>query len=358
MYHKDTEFQNILGKVSTNSRIFKTETGRNESALQIRSLKMSAHPKDWQVIINPTAGQGRGGQRWARVSRKLGGSWQVKHTQYGGHLGQLAHEALDRGCRHLIGVGGDGTHHELINGILTHPSALDTTYALLPAGTGNDWARMWGISSRPDQWAAMFAQQQTAWQDVGLVTCDFQGKIVRRAFVNMAGLGYGANVVRHMKQAGKQGGGHLRYLVAGIQSLHTWKPQPVRMVIDGTPISMAVFLLQFGISAFAGGGMQFAPHAHPADGLLACTLIGEVSTGRIVRNLHRLYLGTIGAMKGVELNSVQEIRIAHLDEHEPLWLECDGELIGHTPVTLSVAPRALRVLCPEKSARKWNPDES
>ena len=62
--------------------------------------------------------------------------------------------------------------------------------------------------------------------------------------------------------------------------------------------------------AFAGGGMQFAPHAHPADGLLACTLIGEVSTGRIVQNLHRLYLGTIGSMKGVELKSMQEIRPA------------------------------------------------
>ena len=100
----------------------------------------------WYIIANPMAGNGWVGKHWPVVEailQELGYSYTVKFTEHRDHAIRLVEDAVLKGHRHILGVGGDGTNHEIANGILlqTRVPSADITYALLPVGTGNDWAR-------------------------------------------------------------------------------------------------------------------------------------------------------------------------------------------------------------------------
>ena len=108
----------------------------------------------WHIIANPAAGNGAVGRRWPDIEallQEMGFSYTVRFTEHRGHAVRLVDDAVLKGCRHILGLGGDGTNHEIANGILCQPHVppADITYALLPIGTGNDWARTYNIPHDP-----------------------------------------------------------------------------------------------------------------------------------------------------------------------------------------------------------------
>ena len=128
----------------------------------------------WHIIANPVSGGGAVERRWPETERllqELGFSYSVHFTQRRGHAIQLVEEAILKGRRHILGIGGDGTNHEIANGILRQPHVppTDITYALLPIGTGNDWARTYGISHQPRERLNRLMSGETVLQDAGKV---------------------------------------------------------------------------------------------------------------------------------------------------------------------------------------------
>ena len=159
----------------------------------------------WYIIANPAAGNGKVGRIWHDIEQllqALGFSYTVKFTDHRGHAMRLVDDAILNGHRHILGLGGDGTNHELVNGILAQnrtPSA-DIHYALLPVGTGNDWARNYRIPNDPRQRLLRLLEGKTVLQDVGKVAYRRDGLQTERFFVNVAGMAYDAFIVKQLER--------------------------------------------------------------------------------------------------------------------------------------------------------------
>ena len=149
----------------------------------------------WHIIANPAARGGAMQKDWPTIEQtlqKLGFSYNVQFTQRRGHAAELVENAILKGGRYILGIGGDGTNHELVNGIFSQQFAppSELTYALLPYGTGNDWARQYGISHNIEERLKRLRTPETVWQDIGLARYAHNGEKATRYFVNVAGMAY------------------------------------------------------------------------------------------------------------------------------------------------------------------------
>ena len=147
----------------------------------------------WRVIVNPASGRPDGGAGWRAIDaalRDAGIAFDVVHTERPGHGSELARAALVEGCRRIAVAGGDGSVNEAVQGIMGAGLAdtREVTLAVIPTGTGNDWARTLGIGRRPAGIAQALARGRTMLHDVGAI--DLPGRtLARRWFINVAGAG-------------------------------------------------------------------------------------------------------------------------------------------------------------------------
>lgn len=313
---------------------------------------MSALKGKWFFIVNPAAGNGAVQKHWPQVQEHLAAlNWpyEFAFTGYKGHAIELAQGALRKGFRYLVAVGGDGTNNEVINGIMrqkkVRPSEI--TYTLLPIGTGNDWIRTHGIPKAFDQWLLMVAAEHTVQQDVGVVEYQSGGETHTRFFANVAGLAYDAFVVRYAEQRKSRFAGRLIYLALIVSCLFRYKPGKATIRYDGEAETGYFYTINGGVCRYAGGGMQIVPHADPSDGLLALTIARRLTKLGVLLNTWRFYNGSIGKHPKVSLHQVKIIEVES-EGPEPVYVEADGEFLGHTPAILYIAQDKLRVLAPRK----------
>ena len=131
---------------------------------------MDSPSTSWHFLLNPAAGRGKAKRRWQKILPRLqaalpGMSWAESTTDTG--LAALAEAAVRAGHTHLVGVGGDGTHHDILNGIVAANGLGRVTYAPLPLGSGNDWVRTLGTPRRLENWLMMLEQEKTIEHAVG-----------------------------------------------------------------------------------------------------------------------------------------------------------------------------------------------
>ena len=296
----------------------------------------------WLVIANPISGQGRAMHHRHEIEavlRRHGLTFSFEISERPGHTTELAQAAIERGCRHILAVGGDGTVNEAVNGIFRQHAAptADITLGVLPIGTGNDWARTHRIPKEYSEVATLMARNASRLQDVGVA--DFGARGVRH-FINVAGIGFDAHVVAGMPDRTL---GPLAYLAGLAKGLFTF--QPVQLALDaaGEKHAGAFFDIFVCIGHYCGSGMMVAPQAEVDDGRFDITLIKALSRWEVLISLRRLFDGTllthpkVAALRGNE---------ASVESPLSLPVEADGELIGHTPVRFTLLPRALRVLAP------------
>jgi diacylglycerol kinase (ATP) len=287
------------------------------------------------VIVNPAAGGGRARRYWRRCAASGGIEAEVVYTAARGDARRLAAEA---GPRLVVAVGGDGTAHEVVNGLLDTRAQARPRLAVLQCGTGSDWQRTVPGPSRPEQVAAWLAGDRWSSIDVGRL----ESSSGRRHFLNAADVGIGAAVVRRAEVGVHALGGSVNFLYAAVVSLLRHRNTWVRMAIDGGPaVSIRVRTIAVANGAYFGGGMKIAPGARPDDGLFEVVVIGDVSRWLGLRSLPLLYRGTHGRLRQVSFTSAREVRI---EADQPVGIEADGELAGETPVTFSVVPHALDLL--------------
>ncbi len=305
----------------------------------------------WLVIANPVAGRGAVGRRLPEIEGRLRASLPIGEVLVTEHSHQaivLTADAVRRGYRRVIAIGGDGTGHEVINGLLAQqevPSA-ELRFALLPIGTGNDWARTFGLPDRLTDWLAMVQAGHTRYQDIGVVTYHTDQGPARRYFANVAGMAYDAFVVKYAEANKHLVRNRFVYLLLILRCLFQYRLQRARVRFDGQERVDRFYTINAGIARYSGGGMRLTPHAVYDDGRLALTLAGPVSKLGVLLNTWRFYNGSLGRHPLIDLHQARQIEVTSLDDQE-IGLEVDGEFLGHTPVQFRLLEKALQVITPD-----------
>ena len=298
------------------------------------------------LIANPNAGRGQVDKALPRVEsvlKKEDLSYRIVRTTHPGHATEAARQALLNGERYLVAVGGDGTVHEVVNGMVSDggPLAADAVLGVVAAGSGSDFGRSFGLPSDVVQAAAHLAGDRVRPIDVGTVTYTGQGAARTRCFVNIAQAGLGAAVVA--KAAGFKGPGRFlggaRYPAAFWLALPRFRPAAVRLDADDQCHAWRAFNVVVANCRFYGGGMQISPNSDPGDCLLdILVMIGPKSDS--FTTLPKVY-------QGVHLphRNIAELRAARLSvEADPGFpVEADGEMLGTTPASFGIIPSCIRL---------------
>lgn len=312
-----------------------------------KSLKRN---EAWYVIVNPAAGKGSMRKAWPKLEKLLRryiSPLEFVFTQYPQHAITLAQKAVENGFYTILAAGGDGTNHEVINGLMRQdacPSA-QINYGLIPIGTGNDWARTYQIPRDTEKWLWQLKEKKTVLQDVGKANYYLDGEKQSRFFTNVAGLAYDAYIAHYLELYPQKTSSRFQYLLAVFERLLKYKLQKARIEFNDQVIEKYCYTINAGICAYSGGGMRLVPHARPNDGLLALTVAGALSKLGVLLNTPRFYNGQLGRHPKVDLFQTREIQIDSLDDL-PIPLEADGEFLGYTPVKIEIIPRALKVIVP------------
>lgn len=308
---------------------------------------MNSTGKEWFVIVNPNAGRRKGEKDWKEISRLLteaGISFSNVFTESPDHAFKLARKYINAGFRKILVVGGDGTLNEVVNGVYNQfrfaPDEI--TLAMIPVGTGNDWGRTFNIPSGYKEAIEVIVRNKTFRQDVGKVTYSTGDQTRTRYFINMAGLGFDAIVAQKTNKQKQEGKSNpLSYFVNLLTSLMSHQSTSTNILIDGKPVSEDIFSMSVAIGLYNGGGMKQAPDAIPDDGIFDITLITKVGRLKVIRNVLKLYDGSFVRIPQVKQFRGQEIKIT---AQPPMYLETDGESLGHTPMNFEILPRSVTVI--------------
>jgi YegS/Rv2252/BmrU family lipid kinase len=282
--------------------------------------------------VNPAAA---GGKALAAVAparaelERLGTDFRVIETSSGEHAKKEARAAGEAGAI-TVAVGGDGLVGTLAGAIC----GMDAALAIIPAGRGNDFARVLGIPTDPAAAARLAVEGEERLLDVGEV----DGK----SFVGIASVGFDSDANRIANEA-KLIKGNLVYAYAALRALLSWKPAHFEVVVDGELHETTGYSAVVANSKAYGGGMFMVPHAQLDDGQLDVMLSDDHSKLHFLRSLPKVFKGThvddpvVHFFKG----KVVEVRA-----DRPFTMYADGDPLADLPATVRVAPRALRVIVP------------
>jgi len=307
---------------------------------------ISCDDATWLLLLNPISGCGLGLRDRVSIEAAIaahGIQHVVALSEYPGHIIELVSTAVIRGCRRILVAGGDGSLSEAVNGIFAQQAVApdQVTLALLPIGTGNDWARGRGIPGDYGQAFNLIAAGHIVRHDVGVI--DFRGagaSGTRRYFVNVAGIGFDAGVIERMPSRKL---GRLAYLVGLLRELASYRPLPLRLNIAAQQIDADAFVFFACIGGYCGGGMQIAPSAQCDDGLFDLTLVRYLGRIELLLNLKRLFDGTLPEHPKV---STWQSDTVDIEAPHGAAIEADGELVGHAPARFGILPQALRIIAP------------
>jgi YegS/Rv2252/BmrU family lipid kinase len=289
------------------------------------------------VIVNPAAGRGASGRaadRVARAFRAQGWVVELWRTDRPGHAAALASEATRAGAGRVIAVGGDGTVHEVANGLVA--SGSDAALGVVPAGSGDDFAKVLGTFRLvPEQAVARIVTSARRRVDVGRACGEY--------FVNSCGFGFGPAVV-HARNAMPGLKGFLSYLVPIVRTFARFRPPRFSVESAEHRETGEMMMVEICNGTTAGGSYRFAPDAQPGDGRLDACLVRKVSLPRFLLALPRLIRGTHTGMREFALFRSARVTIRCADG--PLLLHLDGELRepGVRECTVEVLPGRLTVL--------------
>ena len=298
----------------------------------------------WLLIANPSSGNGKGKSDSKRVQDLLSQSGietDIFFSEYPGHSSVLVNQAIVKGYRKIISMGGDGTLNEVVNGIFNqqHVSTKEITIAVIPVGTGNDWCKTYKIPKSYKDAVAVIVAGKTIQHDIGIA----ENSGGKRFFINIAGMGYDGFVtekISKMKQNGS--GGKLFYLLWITWYLFQYKNTKISYKIDGEEFSEEeIFMLSVCNCRYNGDGMMQAPSALPDDGFLNITVMKKISPFKSIISLPKMKNGTFVNMKEAALYKGKTVEV---NSTPAVLAETDGELIGQTPICFNIIPNALNVI--------------
>ncbi len=295
------------------------------------------------VIVNPTAGLGRGragAQASVELVRDLGRTHgrnlDVRVTDAPGHARALAEEAVRGGASLVVAWGGDGTVNEVASA-LTH---REVTLGIVPAGSGNGLGRDLGIPLDPA--AALSVLMTGTDRRIDAATLD------DRVFVNVAGTGLDAHVARRFAQIGRDRRGAWRYVQATLAELLQFTPQALTLNVEGLPRHTTPLIVAFANSRQYGNGALVAPEARLDDGKLDVVWVGDRSLWAIAKGVPSLFSGRLMLQPDVRVRKTPDLSV---EAEQPILCHVDGEPHqAGTRIVIRSLPGALRVRVPASRA--------
>jgi diacylglycerol kinase (ATP) len=296
------------------------------------------------LIVNPTAGAGKTVRYIPEILDLLGSislDFDYQMTEAPGHATEIAQLAVKDGYQVVISVGGDGTINEVVNGLYSTGNIGDISLGIISTGTGADYIRTLGIPRPYREACKCFTNPVTVKVDLGLVECMYNGKSTSRVFVNFAGLGFDAEIVRATSQTFKMLGDRPSYLMGLFSTLALYKNKKASMEIDGDSTDKRICTVMMSNGKYGGGGMLTAPNADPYDGLFDVVIIGDLSKPDLLWSLPMIYKGTHLSHPKVSVRRASNVRI---NTEKIMSVQADGDLIGETPAQFKILPGVLNVI--------------
>ena len=317
------------------------------------------------IIANPISGKGHAKnvaeQGYAALTES-GKQGQLMLTSASGDAKRFAEEAASDGTQLIIACGGDGTLHEVVNGIATVP---DVTLGVLPCGRGNDFAAAIGVPLKSEaaiatllsgtpirvdlgccyssrQSLAISDQQEDITSPENLLT-DSRQPIADCYFVTIATCGYDTEVSRRASKGTPLFAGTASYAYAAVETLFYYEPPSVRLEGDFGIHEGPLLLAATGITNRYGGGFQIVPDARIDDGLFDVCIIRPVSSLTILRLLVTLFWGGHVGHPAVSMHQTRTLKI---ETDTPMLLYADGEPMCETPATIEIIKHGLGVMAP------------
>jgi diacylglycerol kinase (ATP) len=296
------------------------------------------------AIVNPAANGGGSATLWRRLEASVRArlpDLTIQPTQGPGDGEALA---LEWAARHpgglVLAVGGDGSVHEVVNGLVA--ATGEPRLAVIPSGTGNDFARNTGIPADPDAAVARLGQSGSRPVDVGRIRFRNPGGAeATRVFVNSVSVGVSPEANRIAYRIRRVLPGRLRYALGGVAALLRLGPRRFR-VTSGDTVTWDGEALNLTVANCAtfGGGMRISPGSLPTDGIFEQVIIGRMGRIAALLALSRLYTGTHVTMRGVSVTPVRS-RLC-IDSTGPLRIEADGhEFVSDGELTVEPLPGIL-----------------
>lgn len=286
------------------------------------------------LVLNPGAGRATP----VEVEQVLGDRMRIVATEGAGHAAALARRAVEEGVATVVAGGGDGTLHEVVNGLLPDPG--ETVCGLLPLGTGNDFARTLGLPSDLEEWLEILDAGRTRAIDV----MELELPAGRRFVVNCLVGGAIDRVDEKLTAEVKRRWGPLAYLRATAETLPELESFAVEVAFDdGEPLERRVHSVVAANGRTVAGGVPVAPEADPADGVMDCLLVEAVQGAEIVALAGKVLLG-----KHLDDEHVlcRRARSFSLVSRPAMAFHADGERVDGERARCTLRAGALRMLVP------------
>lgn len=293
----------------------------------------------WFVIANPTSGNKKLSKKWKEIKLLLTNhqlDFSLAFSRYRSHEIELVHNAIKNGFRNIIVVGGDGTLHNVVNGIMTqrYVKSSNITLAVIPKGTGNDWIKTYNIPKNLEKAVALIVQKKTILQDIGFIELENTSAY----FNNVAGIGYDGHVANKLK--GLKRFGSFAYLLSGLFSLFTYKSSNFTIKTNNKTINTKCLMTIFGICKFSGGGMMLTDCKSTNNGLFDVTIAKNFTFFNVLFNTLGLYSGKILTHKKVTTLTSKSITVIP-PKGKKTYVQADGEVLGTGKVTATIVEKAI-----------------
>lgn len=302
--------------------------------------------KSWFVIINPTSGNGSAKNKWPKIERLLNKhnfNFGFAFTKYSNHSSELVQHAISKGMTKIICIGGDGTLHNIVNGIMAQKimSSNKVCVGVIPIGTGNDWVKTHQIPKNIESAVQLIKNKKIAQQDIGKIEFIDENK-APIYFNNLAGVGFDGYVVSKVDKYKHIGA--LAYLFGAIISLFSFKNFESKVSVNSEVISGKTLMVLIGVCKYSGGGMQLTNTPNPSDGLFDISVAKNFSKLDIIKNVTELFNGKISNHRKVKSVKSNHITVEINQGKAPL-IQADGELIGSGNIKITLIPKAFSFYC-------------
>lgn len=306
------------------------------------------------LVVNPKSGGGATGRTFGAMRTTIEnalGQVEVAMTERSGHGIDLAREGALAGHPLVVAVGGDGTLHEVVNGLMQAKGsdygagkAKDVRVGMIAQGTGGDFRKTLGLEHRLDKYLDALKSGRERSLDVGKFT---GGGKTGHYFVNILSAGMGGLVDRYVADAPRFLGGKAAYFGASLKALVNARLGNLRCKVtnDGKTDTRDVksYMIAICNGRFFGGGMKVAPMAEVDDGKFEIVALGATSKIGFAMTSRAIYDGShIGSAGNVHFRAEKiEIDLANDDARSAYLLDVDGEPMGGLPLRVEAVPKAL-----------------
>ena len=328
-------------------------------------MKDSDKKDIWLVVVNVFAASRKAGSVWKKAAAMLEEAnvpYKAMFTGGPDNAIAISRKSCARGYRRFIAVGGDGTVHDVLNGIAEYVYSgvdpdvdiSDFTLGVLPVGSGNDWVKSTGVPQDVKSAVDVIAAGHTGFQDVVRVEVldpsDYASAPLSVSYMaNVGGVGLDARVceiVNRKKEQGRRG--KKLYVSALLYCIKHRVPIRAKVVCDGKEVFAGRYLsIAFGVGRYSGGGMRQTPLAELGDGLLDVTVIPDIPIWIIAKEVPRLFTGTFHKVDVLTMAKCREVLVLPDGEADAEPAEVDGEVVGRAPVRMTVLDEQIRVVMPD-----------